>query len=132
MVVLLLIAAVWSAVSGVEKQDNLIAGLLLLLALATLGFVVFKRFSWKFSINEHQVSRQHGIIARNQQSVRISDLRSLELDQSVFQRIFGVGDLSFYSAGSATAEVRFSGITEPEAWRDKISDAMDRLKNSND
>ena len=94
MVVLLLIAAIWSTVSGVEKQDNLIAGLLLLLALATLGSVVFKRFSWKFSIDEHQVSRQHGIIARNQQSVRISDLRSLELDQSVCQRIFGVGDLS--------------------------------------
>lgn len=132
MVVLLMIAAGWSGLSGAETPDNMIAGLLLLLALITLGFVVFRRFSWRFSINENQVSRQYGIIARNQQSIRINDLRSIELDQSLFQRIFGVGDLSFYSAGSANAEVRFFGITEPVAWRDKISDAMDQLKGSSD
>ena len=131
MVVLLLIAAGWSGLSGTETHD-MIAGLLLFLALVTLGFVIFRRFSWKFSINESQVSRQHGIIARNQQSIRINDLRSIELDQGLFQRLFGVGDLSFYSAGSANAEVRFFGITEPVAWRDKISDAMDQLKGSSD
>lgn len=132
LVFFLLVAAAWSAVSGSETQGNMIAGLLLLLALITLIFVVFKRFSWKFSINGNQISRQYGIVARNQQSVRINDLRSIELDQNLFQRIFGVGDLSFYSAGSATAEVRFVGITEPVVWRDKISDAMDQLKDSND
>lgn len=132
MVVLLLIAAGWSGLSGSEAQGDMIATLLLVLALITLGFVVIKRFSWKFSINENRISRQYGIIARNQQSVRINDLRSIELDQSVFQRIFGVGDLSFYSAGSDTAEVRFVGITQPAAWRDKINDAMDPLKDSSD
>ena len=43
-----------------------------------------------------------------------------------------MGDLAFYSAGSAKAEVRFFGINRPMEWRDRIDDAMDRLKDSNE
>jgi uncharacterized membrane protein YdbT with pleckstrin-like domain len=108
------------------------AGTWFVLALIVLCFVVFKRFSWKYTIDGTRVSRHYGLISRNQQSVRIRDLRSIELDQSLFQRIFRVGDLAFYSAGSAKAEVRFFGINKPMEWRDRIDDAMDRLKDSNE
>lgn len=130
-VLLLATAAAW-AVSEAEGEAELGAGLLLVLALLVLGFIAFKRYLWKFSIDGNRLSRHYGIIARNQQSVRIKDLRSVELDQSLFQRIFGVGDLSFYSAGSDSAEVKFHGIKEPSKWRDKINGAMDQLKDSNE
>ncbi|MDQ2078050.1 PH domain-containing protein [Marinimicrobium sp. ABcell2] len=102
----------------------------LIASVLVLGFVIFKRFSWKFTVNDSRVSRHYGLVSRNQQSVRIRDLRSIELDQSLFQRLFGTGNLAFYSAGSAAAEVTFVGIKDPGVWRDKIDDAMDRLKDS--
>lgn len=129
---LLLLASAASVVVEWVAESVVVAGVLLLLALFTLGVVVFKRFSWKFSIDGNRVSRRHGIISRNQQSIRINDLRSVELDQSIFQRIFGVGDLSFYSSGSDRAEVKFFGINDPVGWRDNIYNAMDEFKASSD
>lgn len=102
----------------------------LLIALIILGWVVFRRYCWKFTVNSNRVSRQYGLISRNEQSVRIKDLRGIELDQGLFQRLFGTGNLSFYTAGSATAEVTFVGIKDPGVWRDKIDDAMDQLGNT--
>src|SRR5690625_567283 len=104
----------------------------LLAALVVLAWVVFRRYCWKFTVNSTRVSRHYGLISRNQQSIRIKDLRGIELDQSLFQRLFGTGNLSFYTAGSATAEVTFLGIKDPDTWRDKIDDAMDQLGNTND
>ncbi|MCP1728562.1 putative membrane protein YdbT with pleckstrin-like domain [Natronospira proteinivora] len=129
---LLLLAALGGTVAEAEGEAEIGGGIFLALALVVLGFVAFKRYSWKFSIDGNRVSRHYGIISRNQQSVRIKDLRSVELDQSLFQRLFGIGNLSFYSAGSATAEVKFHGIKEPAEWRDKIDNAMDQLKDSNE
>lgn len=123
-----------AAVLGIaaERGEWFGAGTWFFLGLIMLGVVAFKRFSWKYTIDETRVSRHYGLISRNQQSVRIRDLRSIELDQSLFQRLFRVGDLAFYSAGSAKAEVRFFGIKRPMEWRDRIDDAMDRLKDSNE
>jgi len=42
-----------------------------------------------------------------------------------FQRIFNVGDLLFYSAGSAAAEVEFRGVRDPASVRDLVDQAMD-------
>lgn len=128
----LLLVALATAVGGAEGGDALIASIWFFAALIILGFVAFKRFSWKFTIDENRLSRHYGIISRNQQSVRLKDLRSVELDQSLFQRIFGIGDLAFFSAGSADAEVRFFGIKQPKEWRDKIHSAIDQLKDSNE
>lgn len=131
---LLILASLASAFGEwvAESAAAVVTGVLLLLALFTLGVVVFKRFSWKFSIDGNRVSRRHGIISRNQQSIRINDLRSVELDQSIFQRIFGVGDLLFYSAGSDHAEVKFFGIKDPVGWRDNVYNAMDEFKASSE
>lgn len=98
-----------------------LAGLTLVLILV----LVYRRFVWKFTIDEGMITRHYGIIARNQQSVRIRDLRSVELDQGLFQRLFNVGDLAFYSAGSATAEVRFQGIKSPADVRDHVHQMLD-------
>lgn len=130
LTVLLLLMSALAAISGGEAGWGLDARVWLLLALLALGFVAVKRFSWKFTIDESRVARHYGLISRNQQSVRIKDLRSIELNQTLMQRIFGIGDLAFYSAGSAAAEVKFVGIKSPAAWRDKIDTIMDQLKDS--
>ena len=90
--------------------------------------IVLKRWSWAFVIDQYRISRHYGIFSRNEQSVRIKDLRSVALQQSLWQRLLGIGDLAFYSAGSADAEVRFFGIARPVYWRDRVYDAMDQLK----
>lgn len=104
------------------------AGTWVLVTLGLVGLLFFRRYCWLFSIDDNRVSRHYGLISRNQQSVRIRDLRSVELSQSLFERIFNIGNLAFYSAGSADAEVHFFGILDPARWRDRIDNMMDELK----
>ncbi len=113
-------------------EEELVALGLVALTVFWLLYVAFKRYAWKFTIDNNRISRQYGIISRNQQSVRIQDLRSIELNQSIFQRLFGVGELYFFSAGSADSEVMFFGIHSPSRWRDKIYDVMDVAKPTSD
>lgn len=133
---LLLVAALFGAsvatLFAVETADGdpylVFSGILAVAAVFVFVVVLLKRLSWKYVVDDQRVTRHYGLISRNQQSVRIQDLRSVELNQSVPQRIFGVGDLSFYSAGSAEAEVGFHGVKGPEAIRDRIDELADRAK----
>lgn len=126
----LLLAALASALGLMAWQGLTDYRPWLVAALAVFVFVVLKRFSWKFTLDNTRVSRHYGLISRNQQSVRIKDLRSIELDQGILQRLLGIGDLAFYSAGSDSAEVRFSGIRNPGRWRDAVNHAMDQVKDA--
>jgi len=117
------------ATAGGESKQ--VGPIFLGLAMLIFLYVAYKKFSWKFTLDSKRVSRHNGLISRNQQSVRIKDLRSVEMDQSIFQRMFGIGDLLFYSAGSDRAEVIFYGIKQPKEWRDNIEHALDQLKDSN-
>ncbi len=96
-------------------------------AVAAIAVIVmiYHRFQWRFEVDETRLKTHQGIVSRNQQSVRLKDLRSIELRQSLFQRLFNVGDIAFYTSGSAEAEIYFHGISAPTRVRDRIKDIMD-------
>ncbi|TWI77335.1 PH (Pleckstrin Homology) domain-containing protein [Desulfobotulus alkaliphilus] len=117
--------AVFIVFTFTGQIKSILSGISFTTGLLLLGLTALKRFSLKFTIDEKRISRHKGIIARNQQSIRIQDLKSIELNQSIPQRLLGIGDIAFYSAGSNDAEVRFQGILNPSAWRDKVDEAID-------
>ena len=80
---------------------------------------VWGRFSHKYEISVDRITQHEGIIARRQNSLRAANIRSVQLSQGLVQRIFGVGNLEFYSAGDR-AEVRFIGVHQPVMLRDRI------------
>ena len=121
---LLLALATTPGLSG-EPGERILAAGLWLAMLGSLLLLLYRHYAWKYEIDETRVSRHYGIVSRNQQSVRIRDIRSVELNQTLFQRIFNIGDLLFYSAGSAAAEVEFRGVRDPAGVRDLVDQAMD-------
>jgi len=120
--------AAWGLLLALGPQNMnlalIVSGSLVFLSLLILVLCVVSRYSWKFFMNENEILTHHGIISRRQQGIRIADLRSVGLDQSIIQRLLGVGDLSFYTSGSAVAEVRFHGIKEPTQWRDQVNNLI--------
>lgn len=118
-------------IEHVETVMEIFAAVLAFLAIWTLLGAAWRRFSYKFTVKGSRIIRQYGIISRNQQSVRIEDLRSIELSQTVLQRILNVGVISFYSAGSASAEVVFFGVKGPAELKQQINDMMGERKSSN-
>jgi uncharacterized membrane protein YdbT with pleckstrin-like domain len=95
----------------IEFDPDIIGGILLVVAGVIALSILYRRYSWKFTITTELIESRHGIIARDVESIRVKDLRNINLRQSLFQRIFGVGDLEFSSAGGAGIEVMFHGIT---------------------
>ena len=74
-----------------------------LLALPAIVRVVYKHFVWLFTVDDQKIESRHGIIARRLETIRIEDLRNVSASQSVWQRVFMLGDVGFSSAGGGAA-----------------------------
>jgi membrane protein YdbS with pleckstrin-like domain len=115
VVVLLILVSVLVLILPEETAEfdyDIIAGILLAGAAIIALSILYRRYSWKFTITTELIESRHGIIARDVESIRVKDLRNVNLRQSFLKRIFGVGDLEFSSAGGAGIEVMFHGITK--------------------
>lgn len=78
-----------------------------------IAVVIYRRYSWAYTINSETIESREGLIARKVKSIRVQDLRNINVNQSLFQRIVGVGDVEFSSAGGSGIEVVFRGVDKP-------------------
>mgnify|MGYP006313098155 CR=1 FL=1 len=101
----------------------------LFFAIAALALrMIFLRFVDQYTLDEHGLVHKHGIITRHTQSIQLSAVRSVELKQSILQRILRVGDIQIYSSASDSAEVKFSGILHPVKAQNKIQKMLQQVK----
>jgi hypothetical protein len=84
------------------------------LGLALLGFWWLEVISATLTVTTKRTIQRTGIISRQTSEVRHNDVRNLQLDQSVFERLCGVGDISISSAGQANLEIVADAIPHPE------------------
>jgi uncharacterized membrane protein YdbT with pleckstrin-like domain len=78
-----------------------------------IAVVLYRRYSWRYKIDDATIESREGIIARKVHSIRIKDLRNINVNQSLWQRVVGVGDVEFSSAGGSGIEVVFKGVDDP-------------------
>lgn len=90
------------------------------LVIPTAGVLLYRRYASRFVIDGDEVRSRHGIIARNMESVHIQNLRSIYVNQDVWERLLGIGDVHFSSAADAVAEVSFHGISDPVGLKEKV------------
>ena len=94
-----------------------ISGLSVLLTLGgAAGFVYW----WLYTIcttlivtNERTILR-YGIIAKHTNEVQHDDVTNLQVNQNVWQRIFGIGDIMISSSGQDGIEIQAEGIVDPD------------------
>lgn len=65
---------------------------------------------------------QTGLIARRTSEVRHDDVRNLQIDQTLMERLLGVGDLAISSAGQADLEIFVKGVPQPNLIAELIRD----------
>lgn len=92
---------------------------------------VLKRYSWRYSLRNDRVGSREGIIARREASIRLRDVRSVYLEQSISDRLMSTGSIRFASAASDNdPDVVWRGIDEPAKFRDQIQAVIDRMQHS--
>lgn len=74
---------------------------------------LYRHLAWRYLIDEHNIESYHGVLARNVRSVRVADLRNVNVKQTVIQRLLDVGDVEFSSAAGGEIEVVFFGVPQP-------------------
>jgi uncharacterized membrane protein YdbT with pleckstrin-like domain len=78
-----------------------------------IAVVIYRRYSWAYMIDSETIESREGLIARKVKSIRVQDLRNINVNQSLWQRLVGVGDVEFSSAGGSGIEVVFCGVDNP-------------------
>jgi len=73
-----------------------------------------------FSVTNKRSMLRKGILSKHTREVRHSDVRLLQVDQSFFQRMLGVGTVSVASAGSGEVEIMVAGLKNPEHIKETI------------
>ena len=92
----------------------------LALAAYLLVLMLFRRYSWLYTIDAESIESSHGLIARRVQSIRIRDLRNINIRQTVMQRLLDVGDVEFSSAAGGDVEVIFYGAPDPMGLKEYV------------
>lgn len=97
-----------------------------LLVLAKAAFTIFNE---RLVLTPHYIIHVMGRISWRVRSVRLEyqHIQEIEIQQTILQRIVGVGDISIVALGGANvAAVHMHGLANPRAVKDRIRDARTR------
>jgi len=75
----------------------------------------------RLTITTHRVVLRYGRVARHESEIWHRDVRNVVVNQSIFQRLMGAGDLGISSAGQSNIEITIRGIPNPRAVRDLLN-----------
>jgi uncharacterized membrane protein YdbT with pleckstrin-like domain len=80
----------------------------------TLVVGYLRRVSTKYLITTQRLRISRGIVRRSVQETRLDRVQNVNYQQSVLDRIFGVGSVDFDTAGTDDSEFRFEWVNRPE------------------
>jgi uncharacterized membrane protein YdbT with pleckstrin-like domain len=101
--------------------------LLGLLPLMLMGNIVVRLMNYKYVLTPDYVLEIEGLMALVEKSVRLHyiHLRGIEIERSVLQKLFNLGDLRLGSAiAQGDAEIVMKGIYNPRRVKDIINERM--------
>jgi len=101
-----------------------------LLIPAVVGLVIIgvwwiKTKAATLTISNKRAIQRTGLISKQTTEVLHRDVRNIEIRQSVFQRLFGVGSIGIASAGQAGIEIQFTGVRDPDGVKALIDHYRD-------
>jgi uncharacterized membrane protein YdbT with pleckstrin-like domain len=100
--------------------------------LAGLTLVVgyLRRVSTKYLITTQRLRISRGIVRRKVQETRLERVQNVNYEQSVVDRLLGVGTVDFDTAGTDDSEFRFDWVDEPEQVVRAVDRAVEEARSS--
>jgi membrane protein YdbS with pleckstrin-like domain len=126
---LLLVAIIFAAglFEVTASQGNRRVGLLLVaMAAAIMGLVHLARRYTSWSLTSDRLIERRGLLSSRRREMELADVRSIEVNRSLMQRIMGLGNVGIASAASADFMIRMLDIPDPEKVAEILRQA--RLK----
>lgn len=104
------------------QQPEWVMGLPLILFLIPLRMQV-RRQSVRLSIRGERLSWESGFFGKSTRTMDLSKVQDVRVEQSMSQRMFGIGSLTIQTAGAGDGgTIRMDGLSSPHAVADTILD----------
>ncbi len=96
-----------------------------------LVVLVVKHFNYRYVISEDHVRTLSGIISLRMLDKRLDmqHIRGVEIERSIFDRLFNLGDLEIGSAMHGQDDLIMYGIYNPERFRKMIEHQISKINN---
>ena len=124
LVVILTVAGVWLLATSHGGPG--LALILFGLAGLLFGMVSLARRNTSWSLTSDRLIERSGLLARHRREMELADVRSIEVDRSLLQRMVGLGNVAIASAASSDFVIRLWDIPDPERMAEILRQA--RLK----
>ncbi len=86
---------------------------LMILALLTVGFIGWLRFTWRVENDELRI--EQGLLVRKKRYVPRDRIQAIDISSGPVQRLFGLVRLNVLTAGGSAPEAAISAITRQDA-----------------
>ena len=103
---------------GVRALEVLVP-LVILLKEVVVGVVKPKLTT--YVVTNYRVVVRRGLLSKNVTEIRIADIRAVNLNKRLLQRLLGIGDIQIGSAATAGAEVVVEDIAKPEKFIETVN-----------
>lgn len=110
------VVAVGFAVTGLGNQDpglTIVSAACALLLLVVLGTWWLSVLATSLIVTTRRTTLRRGIFEKNTNEVQHDDVRNIQVDQDVIDRLLGVGTLKISSSGQDDLEIVIEGIEHP-------------------
>jgi uncharacterized membrane protein YdbT with pleckstrin-like domain len=118
-IVLCFAAIVWGTARYPEYWKA-ITGLFFITAAGLAAHMAFRRFGVALLVKPEEVSLDQGFIGRHSVEISTPNVRTIQVSQSLLQRILDVGDLQIGSAATNDYEICAKNLPNPYVIRDLI------------
>ena len=81
---------------------------------------IFRRNATLLQVYPDRIRFTRGLMSKCYRDYKPRDIRSIDIDQTLLQRMVGIGDLTISTAAAAEAAEEMESIPNPQAVRDLI------------
>lgn len=81
----------------------------------------WKRAELTFRVTDDKVILEQGLLSKSIKDIFVTDIRTVDVEQSLLQRIFGIGDIKIATSGTDSYEDVVEGLPRPREIQDLIS-----------
>jgi len=109
----------WSDPTGLGPAPPLVAGAILLWGAALMAGAWFRRWTTELAATDRRIIYKRGFIRRHSIEMNMDKVESVDVDQSIFGRLFDYGDITVRGTGTGIEPLR--NIDSPLDFRNHVT-----------
>ena len=118
-----IVGLISAAVKSSVQVPWVVAAVLVVLAITVL-LAFIRRMATTYTITSHRLTIRLGLLSRQLHETRLDRVQNVGTNQSLLDRMLGIGTVDFDTAGGAGFDFAFRGIVAPEIIVHTVNQAL--------